>query len=189
MLFRSSKVSSSVWTKFNNFVAGADDEDEKSEGVSGVQQGPFAGAAGSSGTPTISRTPSVDHFGNMAHTQSMGGMGLGMPQMGSMPIPTTKAGGRYAPGGGSAAGSHNPQSHLLPAFGSYNSQQGGANFGQHQQLPPFRGQSATPDLDNRAVSRGSQPGRYAPVNAGSARTSLDQGARSEERRVGKECPV
>lgn len=182
-----SKVSSSVWTKFNNFVAGGDDEDEKSEGAGGVQQGPFAGAAGSSGTPTISRTPSVDHFGNMAHTQSMGGMALGMPQMGSMPIPTTKAGGRYAPGsGGSAASSYNPQNHLLPAFGSYNSQQGGAGFGQHQQMPPFRGQSATPDLDNRAVSRGSQPGRYAPVNAGSARTSLDQGARPsfEERESG-----
>ena len=182
-----SKVSSSVWTKFNNFVAGGDDEDEKSEGAGGVQQGPFAGAAGSNGTPTISRTPSVDHFGNMAHTQSMGGMGLGMPQMGSMPIPTTKAGGRYAPGGGgSAASSYNPQNHLLPAFGSYNSQQSGAGFGQHQQIPPFRGQSATPDLDNRAVSRGSQPGRYAPVNAGSARTSLDQGARPsfEERESG-----
>lgn len=182
-----SKVSSSVWTKFNNFVAGGDDEDEKSEGAGIVQQGPFAGAAGSNETPTISRTPSVDHFGNMAHTQSIGGMGLGMPQMGSMPIPTTKAGGRYAPGGGgSAASSYNPQNHLLPAFGSYNSQQGGTGPGPHHQMPPFRGQSATPDLDNRAVSRGSQPGRYAPVNAGSARTSLDQGARPsfEERESG-----
>ena len=168
------KVSSSVWTKFNKFVAGDDNEDEKPEGA-GVQAGPFAGNA----TPSISRTPSVDQFGQFGQMQ---GMGLGMPQMGNIPIPTGKPAGRYAPGGGaSAASSYTPQNQLLPAFGSsYGSNQGGGGFGHQQQLPPFRGQSGTPDLDNRAVSRGSQPGgganRYAPAPA-SARTSLDQGAR------------
>lgn len=93
------KVSSSVWSTFNKFVAG-DDADTGTPGSTAggaAEVGPFARIAG--GTPTISRSPSVaDMYGSFN-----GGMGPN----GS---PATKAGSRYAPGNAYSPPTYEPQS-------------------------------------------------------------------------------
>lgn len=100
------KVSSSVWSTFNKFVAG----DEVDTGTPGSatagsgEHGPFARLAG--GTPTISRAPStVDLYGSYSG---------GIPINGA---PATKAGSRYAPGAAYTPPNPEPQS------GSYQSAQ------------------------------------------------------------------
>ena len=169
------KVSSTFFTKFNKFVAGGDDEDDASAPVSGsVESGPFARVQG--GTPTISRSPSVD----ASYQQPQGGMGLGMAmppyQSGAMPIPTPSgSAGRYAPGG--SAGSSTLQNQLLPGFGSSVGSQGSAGgFVQHP--PSFKGQQQTPEQDPRTTSRGSMRGRYAPAVSG-GRSSFELGTPEE----------
>lgn len=147
------KVSSSVWTKFNKFVAG-DEKDEMQHGGAegGAEVGPFARIAG--GTPTISRSPSVaDIYAqhNTTHATTNG----------AIPIPTsTMATSRYAPGG--SYPSLNP---LQPTMGSsYGSQPGssyGASFG-HQ--PPVVSGQQYPGSDSRAISSESQDSRYAPAS-------------------------
>ncbi|KAI1084131.1 Sec23-binding domain of Sec16-domain-containing protein [Whalleya microplaca] len=82
---RMDQVSNNMWSRFNKFVAG-DDDDHSGNGPSGeagVENGPFARLAG--GTPTVSRSPSVSNF----------------EVYGNGPSPTvsaTKATSRYAPG-------------------------------------------------------------------------------------------
>lgn len=81
------KVSSSVWSTFNKFVAG-DEADAAAPGSaagSSAELGPFARLAG--GTPTISRAPSTsDLYGSYN-----GGLAI-------KNATATKAGSRYAPG-------------------------------------------------------------------------------------------
>ncbi|KAI0124100.1 COPII coat assembly protein SEC16 [Xylariales sp. AK1849] len=79
------QVSSSMWNKFNKFVAGDDNESSGpgSPGEPGTESGPFARIAG--GTPTISRSPSVNNFDVY---------GNGGP---SPTLPVTQAASRYAP--------------------------------------------------------------------------------------------
>lgn len=148
------KVSSSVWTKFNKFVAGDDNEDEQSSGGDGAEAGPFARIAG--GTPTISRSPSVaDIYGQQGHMQTL-------PADGAIPIPTGKT-SRYAPSG-SAGNSYNASNHLNGAMASsYGSQYGsyGSNLGG--QPSPLQGHHQYAGYDPRVVSTGSQDSRYAPT--------------------------
>ncbi|KAI8304457.1 COPII coat assembly protein sec16 [Colletotrichum sp. SAR11_59] len=55
------KVSDSVWSRFNKFVAGDENENAAAGGsAEGAESGPFARITG--GTPTISRSPSVSNF-------------------------------------------------------------------------------------------------------------------------------
>ncbi|KFY16696.1 hypothetical protein V492_01153 [Pseudogymnoascus sp. VKM F-4246] len=143
------KVSSSVWTKFNKFVAG----DEKDDGPAGGDDiggdvGPFARIAG--GTPTISRTPSVADIysqGNIPNTTS-----------GAIPIPIGgKAASRYAPGG-----SYGSNAAMGSSFGSHaGSPYAGLNIGLP--IPAPQGQQY-PASDSRAVSSGSFDSRYAPTS-------------------------
>lgn len=66
------KVSGSMWAKFNSFVAG-DDSDATSTGSKQEDIGPFAKV---SGTPTISRSPSVaDIYGSYSGATSMPNVG------------------------------------------------------------------------------------------------------------------
>jgi len=145
------KVSSSVWTKFNKFVAGDENEDAQSSGADGAESGPFARIAG--GTPTISRSPSVaDIYGQ--HNQQQG-----MPNGSAMPIPTGKA-SRYAPGN-----SYSPANPLQPAMGSsYGSQPGGYGPNLGQQSSGFQGQPEQSGYDSQAVSFGSYESRYGPIS-------------------------
>lgn len=143
------KVSSSVWTKFNKFVAG----DEKDEGPTGGDDisgevGPFARIAG--GTPTISRTPSVADIysqGNIPNTTS-----------GAIPIPIGgKAVSRYAPGG-----SYGSNAAMGSSFGSHaGSPYAGLNIGLP--IPAPQGQQYRAS-DSRMVSAGSFDSRYAPTS-------------------------
>ncbi|KAI5867280.1 Sec23-binding domain of Sec16-domain-containing protein [Durotheca rogersii] len=90
---RMDQVSNNMWSRFNKFVAG-DDEDNSGNGASGeagAESGPFARIAG--GTPTISRSPSVSNF------EIYGNSGP------SPTAPTTKAASRYAPVGSQVSGS------------------------------------------------------------------------------------
>ncbi|KFZ16295.1 hypothetical protein V502_05178 [Pseudogymnoascus sp. VKM F-4520 (FW-2644)] len=143
------KVSSSVWTKFNKFVAG----DEKDEGPAGGDDisgdvGPFARIAG--GTPTISRTPSVADIysqGNIPNTTS-----------GAIPIPIGgKAISRYAPGGSYGSNAAMGSSFGSPAGSPY----AGLNIGLP--IPAPHGQQY-PAADSRIVSSGSFDSRYAPTS-------------------------
>ncbi|KAH9904700.1 Sec23-binding domain of Sec16-domain-containing protein [Xylariomycetidae sp. FL2044] len=98
------KVSNNMWSRFNKFVAG-DDDDGSGNGAlgdAGAESGPFARIAG--GTPTISRSPSVSNFEVY---------GTGGP---SPTIPATRAGSRYAPGAPQSSGSpYEPSSSFNPA--------------------------------------------------------------------------
>ncbi|KAH7033427.1 Sec23-binding domain of Sec16-domain-containing protein [Microdochium trichocladiopsis] len=84
-------TSSGMWNRFNKFVAGDDNETagDGTTGDLGAESGPFARIAG--GTPTISRSPSVNNF-------EMYGSSPVATTMPSMAISSTKAGSRYAPG-------------------------------------------------------------------------------------------
>ncbi|TVY37034.1 COPII coat assembly protein [Lachnellula occidentalis] len=84
------KVSGSLGSLFNKFVAG--DEDKEGAGSinagSGTESGPFARIAG--GTPTISRSPSTaDIYGSYNGGLGINGTGI--------PVPTTRASSKYAP--------------------------------------------------------------------------------------------
>ncbi|KAF2966717.1 hypothetical protein GQX73_g6830 [Xylaria multiplex] len=75
------QVSSNIWSRFNKFVAGPDDDkaDNGASGEGGSEVGPFARIAG--GTPTVSRSPSVSNF----------------EVYGTSPSVPTKASSAYAP--------------------------------------------------------------------------------------------
>ncbi|KXJ93277.1 Sec23-binding domain of Sec16-domain-containing protein [Microdochium bolleyi] len=89
-------TSSGMWNRFNKFVAG-DDNETSGDGTSGdpgTESGPFARVAG--GTPTISRSPSMNNF-------EMYGSSPNTSTMPAMSLPPTKASSRYAPGGAQTA--------------------------------------------------------------------------------------
>ncbi|EFQ27866.1 COPII coat assembly protein SEC16 [Colletotrichum graminicola] len=89
------KVSDTVWSRFNKFVAG-DENDGSAAGASaegGPESGPFARLAG--GTPTISRSPSVSNF-EPIYGAGAPSFPVGSPPA-TAPIPATRAASRYAP--------------------------------------------------------------------------------------------
>ncbi|KAK1992692.1 COPII coat assembly protein SEC16 [Colletotrichum falcatum] len=89
------KVSDTVWSRFNKFVAG-DENDGSAAGASaegGTESGPFARLAG--GTPTISRSPSVTNF-EPIYGAGAPSFAVGSPPA-TAPIPATRAASRYAP--------------------------------------------------------------------------------------------
>ncbi|KAI1860440.1 hypothetical protein JX265_009839 [Neoarthrinium moseri] len=96
------KVSSTMWDKFNKFVAGDDAQSSGpgSPGEPGLETGPFARIAG--GTPTISRSPSASNF------ESFGNTGP------SPVIPANKASSRYAPISGQPAAAFENSSAYAP---------------------------------------------------------------------------
>ncbi|KAG9243683.1 Sec23-binding domain of Sec16-domain-containing protein [Calycina marina] len=110
-----SKVSNSLFSSFNKFVAGEDNDAGTPDSAANGEAGPFARI---SGTPTISRSPSsVDVYGSYNGS---------MPINGAMP-PTT-FGGKYAPGA-----SCTPPGHDL--------QHGGSSYGS-QPRTSFEGRSS-----------------------------------------------
>ncbi|KAJ1329578.1 COPII coat assembly protein SEC16 [Microdochium nivale] len=85
-------TSSGMWNRFNKFVAGDDNEaaGDGAVGDLGTESGPFARISG--GTPTISRSPSMNNF-------ELYGSSPGASAAPVMSLPPTKASSRYAPGG------------------------------------------------------------------------------------------
>ena len=97
------KVSDTMWSTFNKFVSG-DDNDGSGNGTNGdvgAESGPFAKIAG--GTPTISRSPSVSNFESYGTSQAgypMGPAPTGMnaPSFAAAPAPpASRTASRYAP--------------------------------------------------------------------------------------------
>lgn len=162
---RMDQVSNNMWSRFNKFVAG-DDDDNTANGASGdagAESGPFARLAG--GTPTISRSPSVSNFEVY---------GNGGP---SPTVPATKAGSRYAPGAPQSAGNpYDPSAAYAPrssmertsgemARSSYESQRRGSD------MQPAYGNPYTPDMNASAYQPtapvASQTSPYMPNSQGS----------------------
>ncbi|KAI0883182.1 Sec23-binding domain of Sec16-domain-containing protein [Annulohypoxylon maeteangense] len=159
---RMDQVSTNMWSRFNKFVAG-DDDDNAANGASGdagAESGPFARLAG--GTPTISRSPSVSNFEVY---------GNGGP---SPTAPATKAASRYAP--------MTPHDPYNPAPRSSMERTSGEMSRSSLELPPRRGsdmQSAygnpyAPQTNSSPASAyqpaapvASQTSPYAPASRGS----------------------
>ncbi|KAI1452688.1 Sec23-binding domain of Sec16-domain-containing protein [Annulohypoxylon moriforme] len=159
---RMDQVSNNMWSRFNKFVAG-DDDDNAANGASGdagAESGPFARLAG--GTPTISRSPSVSNFEVY---------GNGGP---SPTAPATKAASRYAP--------MTPHDSYNPAPRSSMERTSGEMTRSPLDLPPRRGsdmQSAygnpyAPQTNSSpnstyqpAAPAASQSSPYAPASRGS----------------------
>lgn len=104
------KVSSSVWSRFNKFVAG-DEIDAPGQGSpkNGDEAGPFAGLQG--GTPTVSRPPSAAGTTGMDMFSTPNGY-LGAPSVAPTTSPVlTRTASRYAPASApspAAASPYNP---------------------------------------------------------------------------------
>lgn len=138
------KVSTSVWSKFNKFVAG--DENDAASGPgseAGSDMGPFARIAG--GTPTISRSPSNGEL----YGSYSGGNTNGPVQAPS----AARAASRYAPG----AGYTPPGSSHEPPVSMYGSPPQQSSFGQRRSFEDRRS-SEEPRAPTREASMGSYHG-------------------------------
>ncbi|POR38719.1 COPII coat assembly protein sec16 [Tolypocladium paradoxum] len=128
------KVSDSVWSRFNKFVAGDEAENGANGGAADADNGPFARIAT---TPNMSRSPSVSNF------EVYGG---GSPGYSTNPPPLASASSsRYAPAAAQPAGMANPYapaSQHLPAAPS-----SGRNSNEHPRNayePTYPGTSSSP---------------------------------------------
>ncbi|KAL2871358.1 COPII coat assembly protein SEC16 [Aspergillus lucknowensis] len=112
------KVSSSMWNRFSNFVAG-DDSDAASTGSGKGAEGEFGPFAKISGTPTVSRSPSVsDLYGQH-------------PMAAAQPIPTVGP-SRYQPNNQYAPNSSPDQGRGRSSFESQRSASFGLPYGQRR---------------------------------------------------------
>ncbi|TVY83686.1 COPII coat assembly protein sec16, partial [Lachnellula suecica] len=145
------KVSGSLGSLFNKFVAGGD-EDNQAPGSttgSGTESGPFARIAG--GTPTISRSPSQsDIYGSYN-----GGLGINGAATSS-----TKASSRYAPNR-----TYTPEPHTASSYGSQpRTSLEGRSSGEHGRYEPQRQMSNMSDYQPSSQSTGNS---YTPqMNTG-----------------------
>ncbi|KAJ2904009.1 hypothetical protein MKZ38_008941 [Zalerion maritima] len=96
------KMSDSLFKKFNNFVSG-DDNEQSGTGspTEGAESGPFARVAG--GTPTISRSPSVTNFDPYSGPTPQP-FPTSISATHAMSAPPTRATSRYAPAPTPSAG-------------------------------------------------------------------------------------
>jgi hypothetical protein len=108
------KVSGSMWAKFSSFVAGDESDAASNASAMDADVGPFAKITG---TPTISRSPSVSDL------------------YGSYPVPqvaSNNASSRYAPGNQYAPGSSPEQNRGRSSMDSQRSPSLGGNFPQRR---------------------------------------------------------
>ncbi|KAK8035280.1 COPII coat assembly protein SEC16 [Apiospora rasikravindrae] len=153
------QVSNSMWSKFNKFVAG-DENDGTADGA------PVEGEAGpfSRITPNISRSPSLSNFGEV-YGNGTPAASYGTPA----PAPTNRAGSRYAP-----SASRPTSSPYEPSAGGYHPVPRSSmerTSGEHSRtsldLPPQLGPSLmhggyTPETNSTAKFGGYQPVSTAP---------------------------
>ncbi|KAI1497577.1 Sec23-binding domain of Sec16-domain-containing protein [Biscogniauxia marginata] len=143
------QVSNNMWSRFNKFVAGDDDE-TGGNGASGevaTESGPFAHITG--GTPSVSRSPSTSNF------EAYGANGP------SPTIPTNKATSRYAPMGSRPSSSaYDPANSYTPGSRSSMERTSGELRRGSSELPKQ-------GLDMHSVY--SNP--YAPTPEGSSLTT------------------
>ncbi|KAI1260039.1 Sec23-binding domain of Sec16-domain-containing protein [Xylariaceae sp. FL1019] len=171
---KTDQVSSSMWSRFNKFVAG-DDENGTGNGApgeSGVEAGPFARIAG--GTPSISRSPSVSNF-------EVYGSSPAMP-------PPTKVPSLYAPGGAQLSSSpYEPSGAYMPQRSSMDGPSGEARRGsrdlpsrdsdtQGASLNPYSPGLYTPYQPTAPASSVGSP--YMPTSQGPAASLISEQASS-----------
>lgn len=127
------KVSGSLGSLFNKFVAGGDEDGQAPGSAHGsaTESGPFARIAG--GTPTISRSPSqAEIYGSYN-----GGLGIN----GAATAPATKASSRYAPNR-----QYTPEPHTASSYGSQpRSSLEERSSGEHGRYEPQRQMSQMSD--------------------------------------------
>ncbi|KAL1620255.1 vesicle coat component [Neofusicoccum ribis] len=150
------KVSSSVWSSFNKFVAG-DDSDADSTNPGGNDTSPFAKVTGD--TPSVSRSPSVaDMYGTYSG--------------GAAPLAPSNAiaGSRYAPASGAYAprtSGEQPRSRYEPAAASpYQPVRPAADSGDRHEMP----------MDALFAQQGTPPSSYNPATTQFAQHSKTQNA-------------
>lgn len=101
------KVSDSVWSRFNKFVAGDEDASGPGSPKFGEESGPFAGLAG--GTPTVSRPPSASNATGMEMFGTPNGYAPGAPPLASNASPVlARSASRYAPAAAQASATASP---------------------------------------------------------------------------------
>ncbi|KAF5021504.1 hypothetical protein F66182_6447 [Fusarium sp. NRRL 66182] len=123
------KVSDSMWSRFNKFVAGDDNEDNS--GGAG-EAGPFNRPSGE-----FSRSPSVSNFD--IYAQQSPGFGLTPAQP-----PTSAAPSRYAPAGMTPAASTNPYSPTSQYTpGRTSMERSSADYGRNPYEPAHFGVTST----------------------------------------------
>ncbi|KAI2466506.1 Sec23-binding domain of Sec16-domain-containing protein [Annulohypoxylon bovei var. microspora] len=160
---RMDQVSNNMWSRFNKFVAGDDDNDagNGAPGDASAETGPFSRLTG--GTPTVSRSPSVSNF-------EMYGNGGPSPT-----APATKNASRYAP--------MTPHDPYNPAPRSSMERTSGEMTRSSLELPPARrgsdmqsgyGNPYAPQTNSSPISTyhptapaASQTSPYAPASRGS----------------------
>ena len=152
------KVSGTLGSLFNKFVAGDEDNGTGSNAGSGAESGPFARIAG--GTPTISRSPSnSDLYGSYN-----GGLGINGA---ATAVSATKASSRYAPNR-----TYTPEPHTATSYNSQpRSSMEGRSSGEHGRYEPQRQMSQISDYQpstNHYTPQQSgsyTPQSYAPTGA------------------------
>ncbi|KAF9880985.1 COPII coat assembly protein sec16 [Colletotrichum karsti] len=174
------KVSDSVWSRFNKFVAG-DENDNAAAGVSaegGVESGPFARLAG--GTPTISRSPSVSNF-EPIYQGATPGFAVGSPPA-AVPIPVTRAASRYAPASSQATGlssSYEPGSGYTPAPASAGRSSNELSRSPYEPSAGYMPAPASAGRSSNEFSRSPyEPGSYMPAAPASVGRSSNELPRS-----------
>lgn len=168
------KVSDSMWSTFNKFVSG-DDNDASADGVHGdgpTESGPFAGVP--SGSPTISRTPStanLDIYG--ARTVGYPGKApaatpAATPAYPAAPAqPVSRSASRYAPAPQQAAAPHNPYEAASSPYTPRSSSEIARNPNPYEPSRPSTGyqQQYTPSSPSQTVSQSTQSNATAGYGA------------------------
>ncbi|KAI1480216.1 Sec23-binding domain of Sec16-domain-containing protein [Daldinia eschscholtzii] len=158
---RMDQVSNNMWSRFNKFVAG-DDEDgsgNAASGEAGAESGPFARLAG--GTPSISRSPSVSNFEVY---------GNGNP---SPTLPANKASSRYAPVASQSSNPYDPSASYNPAPRSSMERTSGEITRSSVELPARRGSDMQSAYGSPyAPSHHSTTSPYQPSAPVASQTSL-----------------
>ncbi|KAK7954355.1 COPII coat assembly protein SEC16 [Apiospora saccharicola] len=151
------QVSNSMWSKFNKFVAG-DENDGDADGA------PVEGEAGpfSRITPTMSRSPSLSNFGEV-YGSATPAAAYGTPA----PVPTNRAGSRYAPAAGRPSSSYEPNAGYHPVPRSSMERTSGEYSRTSLDLPSQLGPSLmhggyAPETNSAATYGGYQPISAAP---------------------------
>lgn len=143
------KVSSSVWSSFNKFVAG-EDSDANATATGGADTSPFARITGD--TPSVSRSPSsADIYGTYSSSAPLASA-------------STAAGSRYAPSAGSYAprtSGEQPRSRYEPAAQSPYQP---ATQSPYQAVKPAPESVERPDMhmDPLFAHQGTPPSSYHP---------------------------
>ncbi|KAF4876115.1 COPII coat assembly protein sec16 [Colletotrichum siamense] len=165
------KVSDSVWSRFNKFVAGDENENAAAGGsAEGAESGPFARIAG--GTPTISRSPSVSNFEPL-YQGATPGFQVGSPPS-AVPIPATRAASRYAPTSGTPAlsSSYEPGSGYSPAPASVGRSSNELSRSPYEPNAGYMPAPASVGRSSNEFSRSPyEAGSYMPAPASAGRTS------------------